>query len=228
MATKKTAKVNKDSSESSEIITPTTNETVVNSKKSFNTKFLRQVLLVLIIGSLAFFLARRYRGLIIAATVNSTPISRIELNQKLNERYGKSVLDEMVNTALIKDLARQNDITVTEEDVKSERQKIVDNLGGEEALNTTLEQYGMTSTEFEERLKSVSLERKLSDKLFPVEISDADAQKFYEDNKDAMGGKSFEELKADIVDNLKQQKQQQQFSDWFKQEKDKAKIQTFI
>ena len=193
-----------------------------------NPTFIRNLIIVLLVGVTVFVIAKKYRGLIIAGTVNTTPISRFQLNQKLNERYGKTTLDEMINTAFLKDLMKQNDLTVTADDIKAERQQVVDRVGGEENLTAALTQYGMTEADLNDRLESVIMERELSDKNFPVEVADAEVEEYFQNNEAVFEGKTFDEVKEEIRISLKQQKQQQQFSTWFQEQKDKAQINTYI
>jgi len=193
-----------------------------------NPTFIRNLVIVLLVGVTVFLIAKKYRGLIIAGTVNTTPISRFQLNQKLNERYGKTTLEEMINTAFLKDLMKQNDLTVTADDLKSERQRLIDQVGGEENLKAALTQYGMTETDLTDRLESVIMERKLSDKNFPVEVTDTEIEEYFQNNEASFEGKTLDEVKEDIRSSLKLQKQQQEFSTWFQEQKDKAQINTYI
>jgi foldase protein PrsA len=193
-----------------------------------NRVFIRNLIIVIIIGIGIFLVTKKYRGLVIAGTVNTTPISRFQLNQKLNERYGQATLEEMINAALLKDLVRQNGITIGADDLKKERDIVIERVGGEDALKTALEQYGMTETDLTERIESVLMEKKLAEKVFPTEVTDAEADQYFKENKASFEGKTFDEVKEEIVTALKEQKQQQQFADWFKGQKDKAQIQTYI
>ena len=77
------------------------NKTVKKIKKSKafkqiekNKKFISLTILILALGIGGFFLAKRYRGLVVAAVVNKTPITRWKLNQTMTTRYGHPVLEE--------------------------------------------------------------------------------------------------------------------------------------
>jgi hypothetical protein len=218
MATKRKTKKNIER----EIVTET------KTSSSLNKTFLRNLLIVILIGVGIFMVTKKYRGLVIAGTVNTTPISRFQLNQKLNERYGKATLEEMINAALLKDLVKQNGITISAEDLKKERDLVVERVGGEDSLKTALEQYGMTEADLNERIESVLMEKKLAEKVLPVEVTDTEAEQYFKDNQAGFEGKSFADVKEEIINSLKEQKQQQQFADWFKEQKNKAQIQTYI
>ena len=197
-------------------------------KKPINYVFLAQVAVVILVGSLAFFMAKKYKGFFIAATVNKTSISRLELEKKLNQRYAKTTLDELISAALLKDLAKQNSISTSAEEISKERKTIEDRLGGAEALKSSLAQYGMTEDEFVSRLETVIIERKLSEKLFKIDITDAEVEKYYTDNKPSFGTQKLEEVSGQIKDSLLQQRQQQEFGTWFTDQKSKAQIKSYI
>lgn len=223
MATKKRTKIKSETVEIKDV--SNVQKTTQNPN---NRVFIRNLIIVILIGIGIFMVTKKYRGLIIAGTVNTTPISRFQLNQKLNERYGKATLEEMINAALLKDLVKQNGITITAEDLKEERDTVVERVGGEESLKVALEQYGMTEADLNERIESVLMEKKLAEKIFPTEVSDSEAEQYYQDNKISFEDKKFDDVKEEIITGLKEQKQQQQFADWFKEQKDKAQIETYI
>lgn len=197
-------------------------------KKPINYVFIAQVAVVVLVGLLAFFMAKKYKGYFIAATVNKTSISRLELERKLNQRYAKTTLDELISSALLKDLAKQNNVTTSTEDISKERKTIEDRLGGAEALKSSLVQYGMTEDEFVSRLETVIVERKLSEKLFKIDITDAEVEKYYTDNKPSFGSQKLNEVSGQIKDSLLQQRQQQEFGTWFTDQKTKAQIKSYI
>ena len=62
--------------------------------------FLVKLLFVVIFGTLLYFLALKYRGFS-GCTINSMPVSRLELNAKMSERYGKQAFEEIVNEKLL-------------------------------------------------------------------------------------------------------------------------------
>ena len=87
---------------------------------NFKSKFAKNLALVLLVGTVSFFLASKYKNQFIVATVNYQPVSRFQLNRLLNERYGQMVLDELISQTLIKSLIKENNIEVTEADIEEE------------------------------------------------------------------------------------------------------------
>lgn len=193
-----------------------------------NSKFFTYLVVVILLGLALFLLAKRYRGAIIAGMVNTTPITRWELNKVLTERYGKATLDDLIANKLIKQLAAQNNITVSQDDIAKETKSLEDRLGGKEALQASMDRFGINQAKLNEEIYSVLLQRKLSEKLFQVKVEDTEIEKYYNDNKTLFPNKSLEEVKDSIRQNLVQQKLQEQFSTWFQDQQKKAQIKIFI
>ena len=220
MATKKSTK---KSSETLPIIASS------NSTSKLPTlRFLTSVILVILFGISMFYLAKRYRGMVIAATVNKTPISRWQLNKTLTARYGSAVLEELVNNELITQQAAKEGIVISQEDLKQERTKLVESLGGEDGLSTALSQYGLTEADLNAQLKLRLLQQRLAEKLFKVEVSDDDIKKYFETNTTIYKDKKLDDVKAEIKESLYQQRIQQEFFAWFEQLKKDSRISIYI
>lgn len=220
---KKTVKVIKPLRQSEMSETISTNNV---NKSPF--PFVTKLLLVAILGTLLYFLALKYRGLFLAGTVNSTPITRYELNSKLVSQYGQKALDELVNEKLLAAEIKKNQITVTDEEVKTEVDKLVMQYGGEESYKAALEQFNLTEEKAKDSIKQSLSFKKLVEKTTKIEISDEAVKKNFEDNKKAYDGKKFEEVSASIKDSLYQQELFTKSQEMFTKIRQEAKINTYI
>lgn len=203
-------------------------ETALAKPAGPNLKFLAQLLIVLALGTGLFLLASKYRGLVVAAMVNRTPISTMQLNQVLTRRYGKSVLDELVAQELLTQEAQKQNIQVSKDDMDKEFKALEDRLGGADNLKQALTQYGLSQDDLMEQIRLRLIQTKLSDKLFSINVSDDDAKQYFTDNSALFKDKKLDDVKNDIKTTLKTQKQQEQFSKWFEDLKNKAQISIFI
>jgi len=194
----------------------------------FKTNFTKNLIIVLLVGSASFFLAKRYKSHFIVATVNYHPISRFQLNKVLGERYGQVVLDELISQTLVKDLLKENSLEVTETDIEEEITKLKTELGGDQVFEATLAQYGLTLDKLKERLETTLGQKKLASALFSPEVTDEEVSESYTQNAAAFEGKTFQEVEADIRSNLLDQKLQLEFNTWFEEQKEKASIRSFI
>lgn len=191
-------------------------------------KFLRLLAIVILSGILIFGVIKKYRHLFVVGVVNTTPITRWQLDKVNFSRYGKSSLDEMVNVVLLEQLAKQNGVKIVAADIDSEIADLEQRLGGKEALKANMERFGVDETKLKEEVRSIVLQRKLSQKVFNISITDEEVSTYYNQNKVLFDKKSLDEVKEEIKKSLEQQKVQENFSKWFQEEKSKAKISLFI
>lgn len=198
---------------------------VASPKKS---KFPLLLIIVLLVGISGFLLAKKYKNLLVVAFVNTTPISRFQLNEYLLDRYGKSSLDEIVNATLVRQFAKQNGITVSKVDTDKEISTLEQRLGGKEALKASMDQFGYDDKKLLKDITELLLQRKLAEKLFPITVDDKEVQDYFTQNKVLFDGKKLDDVKEDIKQTITQQKLQAEFGKWFQEQKQKAKVQLFI
>ena len=210
------------------VVKPKIEEVLISPVKKSNSKFITYLAIVILLGIALFLMAKKYRGLVIAGMVNTSPVTRMELQKVLVERYGKATLDDLIAQKLLQQLAKDNQVVVSNEDIEKETKSLEDRLGGKEALQASMDRFGIDQKKLREEITSVILQKKLSSKLFQVTIEDAEVTKYFNDNKALFDKKTFDEVKADIRQTLTDQKLQEQFSTWFADQQKKAKIQVFI
>ncbi len=88
----------------------------------------------------------------------------------------------IVKTLLEQEIAKRN-ITVTKDDLDNELKMIIDKVGSKEELNTMLKQRGISNDAFMQDLKTQVEIKKLVNSIEKINISDADAQKYYNTHK---------------------------------------------
>ena len=205
-----------------------TKKTVKKLKLNLKPGFAKNLILVLLVGSVSFLLAKRYKGQFIAATVNYQPISRFNLNKSLTEKYGEVVLDELINQALVQDLIKKNGVEVTDTDIEEEVANLKLQLGGDEVFEATLAQYGLNLDQLKERLQVTIGQRKLASVMFSPEVTDEEVLEYYTQNEASLEGRPLSEIQEDIKASLLDQKLQQEFSTWFAEQREAATIRSFI
>ena len=192
------------------------------------TKFFRLLAIVILSGILLFGVVKKYRHLFIVGVVNTTPITRWQLDKVNYDRYAKTSLDEMVNIILLEQLAKQNGVKLVASDIDNEITQLEERLGGKEALKANMERFGVDDAKLREEVRSIVLQRKIAQKVFNISITDEEIGNYYTQNKVLFDKKSLDEVKDEIKKSLEQQKVQEDFSKWFQDEKTKAKISLFI
>ena len=94
----------------------------------------------------------------------------------------------VVNELIVKELLNQElnkrQITVSKDDIKKEREKMIDKIGSKEKFNELLKQNGISNDKFEKDLAQEIKMKKLVEIIHPVTKSDSQAKDFYNKNID--------------------------------------------
>jgi len=236
--------INKAKTEMSELKTKTKKSVKVIKKLRFDSSpeslpelkeikrspfgFALKLALIVVLGIALYLVAQKYRGYILAGTVNSSPISRWELNQKMSEKYGKQSFDEIVNQRLLDAELKKNNIVVSDKEVSDETAKIIKEYGGEEAFKAALSQYGLTEAKAKDSIRQSLSLKKIIEKNYKIEITDDQVKKYFDDNKTQFADKKFEDVSADIKNTLYQQEVYTKTQEWFTGIRKAAKIVPFI
>lgn len=111
----------------------------------------------------------------------------IEIPEDENNLMYLMVKDRVVNELIVKELINQElnkrQIKVTKDDIKQEREKMIDKVGSKEKFNEILKQNGVTNAQFEKDLEQELKMRKLVEVIHPVSVSDSQAKSFYQKNQ---------------------------------------------
>lgn len=146
----------------------------------------------------------------VIAVVNGTPIYKeglytnylTNLEQNLKSQYGedylkdetakqnfenqkKMILQNLVETQVLVEKAKENNIKVTDEEVNAQVDALKANFESEQAFNDRLKEMDTTLDEIKESIKSDLLIGKvIEDMTKDVEVTEDEAKTFYEENSD--------------------------------------------
>lgn len=197
-----------------------------NAKNSYieNRNPTKRIYIVLILlALLALFIFKK--NLILAASVNGTPITQFELNQKLRAQYKDSTLNRMINEKIILDAAKQKGVTVGDEEIDRKISELESNVGGAESLNGLLSQQGQDRSSLKDSIKlQLTVE-----KMFEGEatVSAKEIQDFIDQNKSQLQASDSAGQEKEVTDILKQQKVSKVFNDKFQELKQGANVQIY-
>lgn len=110
------------------------------------------------------------------ASVGKVTIERQQLRDKLEERYGEEVLSDLIDEEVIRQVAEQYDISVSDEELELELVFIKTKYG---SYN---QQYLINNEDWEEQIRNQILLEKIL--VHNVEISNTDIETVYNQNKE--------------------------------------------
>lgn len=166
------------------------------------------------------------KGLLVAATVNGTPIFRWELSSTLINRYGTQTLESMIGERLIAEEAKKAGVVVTESDIKEKEDEIVQSFGGNVSLDELLQYQGISKSDFDNQVKLQIMATKLLEKGISVEEGEIDS--YITENKKTMIASTEADMKEEAKTILFEQKLNEKIQPWFTDIKSKATILRFL
>lgn len=191
---------------------------VINFRKS---KIFYIALVAAALGLLVIY----KKSWIIAATVNSSPISNLELQMRLNQQFRTQTLNQLINEKIIFDEAAKNNVAVSNTEVDKKISEIEAGVGGAQSLDAMLSQQGQNRRSIRQQIKLQIVIEKLYTK--EATVSAEEVSKFIEENKEQLRATDSASQKKEAEDAIKNQKLSQIFSQKFQNLRTKAKIQIF-
>lgn len=160
-------------------------------------------IIVLIILALLVYI---FRSWFFVATVNGQLITRMELDHQLEQQDGKQVMDSLVTQKLVAQEADAKHITVSQQDVDAAIKQISDSISKQgQTLDSVLLSRGMTRKDLQDQVKLQKIVEKLVGNT--ISVSDKEIQDYIDNNKDSLPtGLSDDQLKAQVKQQLQQQK----------------------
>lgn len=165
------------------------------------------------------------KGIFLAATVNNTPITNLELLARLNQQYRTQMINQLVNEKLIQNEAQKKGVTVSAKEIDEKITQLEGNVGGPQALESLLSQQGQSRSSLRDQIKiQLVIEKLYADE---ATVSAEEVDKFIADNKDSLQATTSAEQTKEATEILKQQKLGKTFNEKFQELKSAAKTQIF-
>ncbi len=180
-------------------------------------------LIILVLGIL--LLAVYKKSWFIAAVVNGTPVTNLELQLKLNDQFKTQTLNQMINEKIILSEAAKNNAIPPQQEVNQKIADVEKSVGGKDTLDSLLTQQGQTRSGLRDQVTVQLAITKLYEKQ--ATVSADEVSKFIETNKDQLKATDSAGQTKEATDSLKQQKLSQIFSQKFQELRQKANIKIF-
>ncbi len=184
----------------------------------------KKIYLILLIAGI-LLLGVYKKSWFVAATVNGSPITNLELLQKLNQQFRNQTLTQMINEKVILDEARKNNATPMQSEIDKKIAELETSVGGKDTLDSLLAQQGQTRTSLRDQVRIQLAITKLYDSQ--ATVSAEEVSKFLEQNKDQLKATDSASQEKEAMSTLKQQKLSQIFTQKFQELKTKANIKIF-
>lgn len=138
----------------------------------------------------------------VAATIGDTEITEAEVNEAYNQRAEASgvaselagdesgaveenlkvgVLTNLIRTEVLRRAAEDQDVEATEEEIAAQREELLSQVGGEEALDELIEQNNISEQELESNLRDQVIQDEIAAKLADDVTDQEVRQAFRED-----------------------------------------------
>lgn len=200
--------------------TSTTNKKSVNLSK----RYVALIATILLLGAALYY----FRGLFVAAVVNGQPISRLEVVRQTEQQAGKQTLDTLVRNALIEQKAKEQNVTVTEQEIDAEIKKLQDNLSKQgQNLDQVLQAQGMSQEDLRKLIRLDKIVQKMVGQ--DIKVTDQEVTAYIEENREALPQDAEEaELKKQVTEQLKQQKTNEKVRTWLADIQKEANVTYFV
>ena len=187
----------------------------------------KQILVVAVLIAL-LALGFIFKNWFVVAVVNNHPITRFSLDRDLEKQGGKQVLESKISEMLVLDEAKKQKVNIGPTEINEKINQIEAQLTAQgQKLDDLLALQGQTRKDLEKQIRlQLSVEKLLSDKAL---VSDQEVADYFKANQSTYPkGTKLEDKKAEITDQLAQQKLSAAIPAWLENLRTQAKIYYFL
>jgi hypothetical protein len=172
-------------------------------RKKINFKFNQKVLATVAVAIGLIGLIYFFKSQFVVGWVNGRPISRVSYNRELEKIAKNQAFDSLTTKALIMGEAKKQNIKVEQKEIDEAMNNIQERAKQQgTTLDELLVAQGVTRATVEEEVK---LQKMLEKLVGPADVSEEEIQAYWDQNKELYGDQKFEDVQADIADQLLQQ-----------------------
>ncbi len=156
----------------------------------------------------------------------------VEDFKKFSREEKKKLLESLVNYVLLLQDAKKRNIQASKEEVESQLSSFTKRFSSKEKLDEYLKNRKITLDALRNEATKNIIIGKIIFEIIPdinerLKISKDEIQKFYDSNKDKMGGNPLEKVKKDIKSHLKSVRKRKLLGEFHEKLKEQAQIKIF-
>ncbi|WP_413381098.1 peptidylprolyl isomerase [Alkalihalobacillus sp. 1P02AB] len=118
----------------------------------------------------------------VLATVNGEKIEQNQVEQLVMAQHGATALETLITDKMIELEAKEQGITVSEDEMAAEMENYYEMYNGEEAFGAMLSQNGMSIEELEKDVHYYLLTKKLMSPI--IEVTEEERETYFEENNE--------------------------------------------
>lgn len=190
------------------------------SARNKNFIIFLSVAIIVLIG--IFFFKRAW---LVAASVNGSPVSNLDVQTQLNQEYRDTVIDQLVNEKIVEIEAQKKGVSVTPQEVDQKISEYETQYGGSDKFDQILKQQNMTRNSLRSYIKNDLYFEKMYGG--EVSVSAKEVDDYITVNKSVLQATEEGAQKTEAEKNIRAQKTFQISSQKFQELKDAAKVTIF-
>lgn len=195
--------------------------------KKFDISILTIAVLILGLVVLGFYESAVKKNDPVLAKAGQSEITQHQLYNEMKGLYGKQMLTELVAQSLIRQEAKQQNITVSQEEIDKEIDAMKQQIGSEQAFLDYLGSMGMDLNKLKDQMNLLMTRDKLLDKAYPV--TDEQIAAYYEEHKSQLGSPapSLDQVKEQITMILADSNRAENYDKWWSDLQEKHHVEYF-
>ncbi|EST53716.1 regulator [Brevibacillus panacihumi W25] len=195
--------------------------------KKFDISILTIAVLILGLVVLGFYESAVKKNDPVLAKAGQSEITQHQLYNEMKGLYGKQMLTELVAQSLIRQEAKQQNITVSQEEIDKEIDAMKQQIGSEQAFLDYLGSMGMDLNKLKDQMNLLMTRDKLLDKAYPV--TDEQVAAYYEEHKSQLGSPAppLDQVKEQITMILVDSNRAENYDKWWSDLQEKHHVEYF-
>ncbi len=194
-------------------------------------KLVRMLLVIAVVLGLigaVSMMVKKNLGMLVAARVDNSLITRAELNKVLVSTYGNAVLEDLINKKLISAKIKSEGVIVKDSELSDKTAEIEKQIleGTGLGLDAYLEGQSLSRADFDESIKiPIALEKIFSK---DINVTEEALEEFLAQNGEYLQGETDEAKREEAIDALINQELGTRYQTWLEEAKSASKIVNYL